>query len=477
MTTSQNADNEKRTLTFAQWIDYVFDHPYVPIGAEQREWYYDRASSGAPLDWWRPDPPVLAEYLARLFENSAGLAERFSPGQLYQGFGFIASRYKSAYFHTALSDEVPVELQKRWLLAIAALFRHLFARVPILLPGSSAEADDPNDMEHIAFECFGNGDLRRIGTSPFFRHLVDPYLDMLGQILMLDSDVCQAAALNELSILVSDHPRQTRDLLTEYLGRSVTLHPKSRAAAEEILRDTNQPPVDAGLDEPLSFEAWIEFVFDHPCCEVETDEPWYYSEDREGGYIWWNARPRMIAKHMTRLFENASSLLERYSEEQVSQGLRFILQYSWYCEQACDDVVPLDLQIRWVRSFVPLYKDVFAKHCSDDCEHDDQGRELRTSLEWTCFMFWHSGSTQHLYELATWIWNKHLTDPVFEVLEQLLAIPSLPCQSSALHALGHLEYHHPARVHALIDDFLSRTPAIDDALKNYASRARAGRNP
>ncbi len=47
------------TLTFEEWVEYVFAWP---VG--EPEWYMRQDEQGRPLDWWKPVPPVLATYLA-----------------------------------------------------------------------------------------------------------------------------------------------------------------------------------------------------------------------------------------------------------------------------------------------------------------------------------------------------------------------------------------------------------------------------
>ena len=174
---------------------------------------------------------------------------------------------------------------------------------------------------------------------------------------------------------------------------------------------------------------------------------------------------------LTRLFGDSGFLVEKYSLEQVNQGLRLICSpVSDYCVTAreCKDK---DLQVKWVLSIKALYRDLFATVCTDFFGHLDAGPEPPSPLNGTCYMFW---DLDCLEVAIIFPGKEHLVDPIFEVLADALKLRSIACQESALHGLGHFQAYHSKRVRGIIDDFLNRNRDLHPDLKDYALNARTG---
>jgi hypothetical protein len=83
-------------------------------------------------------------------------------------------------------------------------------------------------------------------------------------------------------------------------------------------------------------------------------------------------------------------------------------------------------------------------------------------------MIWDMDSIQYAVKIES------LVVPVFGVLEQILALPSLACKESVLHGLGHLYWKHPEDVERIIDSFLARREDVPEELLSYARSARSG---
>jgi len=64
--------------TFDDWVSHVFDHP-----VSQPEWYF--TGDAAP---WEDGFRETVPYLTRLFEGAGVLPDRFTPGQINQGFWY-----------------------------------------------------------------------------------------------------------------------------------------------------------------------------------------------------------------------------------------------------------------------------------------------------------------------------------------------------------------------------------------------------
>lgn len=71
--------------------------------------------------------------------------------------------------------------------------------------------------------------------------------------------------------------------------------------------------------------------------------------------------------------------------------------------------------------------------------------------------------------------RREVFDPhCLDVMEMTLQLPSIACQESALHGLGHWEHAYPDRVKRVIDAFLKANPDVDPELREYALDARVG---
>jgi hypothetical protein len=219
--------------------------------------------------------------------------------------------------------------------------------------------------------------------------------------------------------------------------------------------------------ETLTFEEWVEYVF-----AWEVGEPeWYMRQDDQGRPLnWWKPEPVTIATYLADLFEDAGGLADRYSAYQLNQGFWFLAGTpSGYFHIAREASVPIELQQRWVRAIYPLFRDLFRKVCSRHLSHLDPG--LANPLNSACYMFW---DMDCLEGAAMFPGYEHLVDPIFEVLEQVLALKSPACRESALHGLGHLQQYHPERVRRIIDGFIRESRWSSPRLRLYARRARTG---
>ena len=135
------------------------------------------------------------------------------------------------------------------------------------------------------------------------------------------------------------------------------------------------------------------------------------------------------------------------SVAQVNQGLYFICSHGSEYFHAARESKNKELQVEWVFSILLLYRDLFTKLCSDYFGHLDAGPEPPSPLNETCYMFW---DLDCLEGAAMFPGEEHLVDPIFQVLTGILELPSLACQESALHGLGHLQMSHGKRVQQII---------------------------
>ena len=67
-----------------------------------------------------------------------------------------------------------------------------------------------------------------------------------------------------------------------------------------------------------------------------------------------------------------------------------------------------------------------------------------------------------------------LDQAALTVMEECLALPSVACQESALHGLGHWNMYFPSEVQSIIDSFLKSEKNLRPELLQYAKSARSG---
>ena len=174
--------------------------------------------------------------------------------------------------------------------------------------------------------------------------------------------------------------------------------------------------------------------------------------------------PHAALEYMTRLCEHAWDTLAPLPDEAVARGLRDIFSNgSDYPDALLNENLGWAARQRCIRSIYHLFPQYFSAKCRP------KGPD---PLDDVCFMWW------DVYPLA----GDPAIDPAFarvdrelvEVMGSTLGLDSEACWYSALHALGHWQVHHPARVAALVDGFLMQHPEIDPKLREYALAPREG---
>ncbi|KAB2857356.1 MAG: hypothetical protein F9K46_13050 [Anaerolineae bacterium] len=209
------------------------------------------------------------------------------------------------------------------------------------------------------------------------------------------------------------------------------------------------------MDAEFSFDEWVQYIFDNP----GGDDSWRFHLD-----------PPLVSDsvqldYLTRLFENASSVLTPYSDAQVNNGLWFIGGSALgIVEVLFDEGLAWGRREQCIRAMYGLYADIFAKRCSPHLSHlDEPGANPLNSI---CYMWW---------DLLPILWYEAPFYPVgFEVMRDTLQLDSIACQEGALHGLGHLAFYREDEVAAVIDQFLEQHPNIRPELRTYALAARSG---
>lgn len=226
--------------------------------------------------------------------------------------------------------------------------------------------------------------------------------------------------------------------------------------------------------ESPSFDDWIRHCFDHP---VPPGEVGWYLDSKEPEC---DLPDATIVEYLTRLFSAPLSELERYSDEQIRQGLWYIVGFSDTCRALQDLTIDEARRVACIESMGRLFSELFLPRCTN---------VLSTSSP-SGMRFdgrWHKGAISPLNDVCYMWWDllplcgspgqpewRRCDDAVFGVLEGTLELPSAACQESALHGLGHWAIEYPERVATIVHRYLEQLPG-DSPLREYARAAAVGR--
>jgi hypothetical protein len=214
---------------------------------------------------------------------------------------------------------------------------------------------------------------------------------------------------------------------------------------------------------PRKFADWVRYVFDRPICEPA----WYFETDVDE----FMPEPAQCVAYLTRLFRDPQPILASYSDEQLEQGLWYLVNSS------CSDYMfsLLEPQLPWadrregIRSIAKLFERLFAIRCTERLSHLD--RVESRPLNSVCYVWWDVFPT----------WGRPGNPDYVEVdrellgaMRQILSLGSVACQESALHGLGHWHLNYAADVENAIDEYVARQTALTPELRQYAEAAQQG---
>lgn len=210
---------------------------------------------------------------------------------------------------------------------------------------------------------------------------------------------------------------------------------------------------------PVSFEEWIDHCFDRPVFETA----WYFTSDEPGLEL---AQATTLA-YLTRLFLTSKPSLARFTDEQVSQGLWYIISNtgSDHMYTLVEEELPEADRIVCLRAIAHVYADLFSERCSNCIANAPEAGVLNG----ICYM-WFDIMPIHPTYGAT---RRNFDAAAYEVFQSILALDSIACQEAALHALGHWADGDAGSVCRIIGEHLARMPD-EYILRQYALDAKVG---
>jgi hypothetical protein len=218
----------------------------------------------------------------------------------------------------------------------------------------------------------------------------------------------------------------------------------------------------------LSFDEWLNFVFDHPV----TSPEWYWKINRDD----WNPdkEPKVAVSHITLAFESPTTAFSRFSDAQINQGLWYLVSNSCsnHMFALTNRLVPLAERRQAIAAMYTLFEQIFLPRCSGNLQHlDERVQGDVNPLDIVCYMWW---DLLPLIGDGVGPDQKVITEEILEVLRMILDLDSDACRESALHGLGHWHPYKSKQVEVIIDKFLASNRQIRPELASYAESARKG---
>ena len=175
-----------RESSFDDFVAFLFERDIPP--EKSRPWYWN-AQVIFDLD-------RVCEYYVRMFREPEFLVERFSKGQLEQGFWAIqSSTLGCSAYRLVWNTDLPFARREECVRSMLLLFRNLFATEPLVNAVCMWW-----DSFCYDWHC-GNRKRERGGEDAAMQEVM---FETLTQILALPSEICQGAAIHGLSHL--HHP-------------------------------------------------------------------------------------------------------------------------------------------------------------------------------------------------------------------------------------------------------------------------------
>lgn len=207
------------------------------------------------------------------------------------------------------------------------------------------------------------------------------------------------------------------------------------------------------------FDTFTDFVFDH--------YPVYWQDEKhlrwdEFADIRFNAR--QLVHYYTELFQNPAFLVERFSEEQIKQGLRMdrIPGRTIYRILDTPEIIPQDIE-NFIRSMSGLFEQLFTD----------------MTYGGLCFMWWEVGfgdcggrnsvSGKLNFNDAD---RQGIRRAELETMIKIITLEPLPIQQSAIHGFGHSPYPEKEPI---LRQYLEDNPEHPAWIREYALAAIEGK--
>ena len=174
-------------VNFAQWLDFLFDHPVT-----EPAWHWSTEA-----DQWGGSPAETVSHLTRTFRESGTALLKYSDAQLKQGFWYLVDPGCSDIAFSLVDSKVPEKLRLEAIESIGDLFEYCFAR---RCSDHLSHLDEPG-ANPLNASCYMWWDILPIHgkpEEPARRQTDIAILLVLERTLRLESEACRESALHGL---------------------------------------------------------------------------------------------------------------------------------------------------------------------------------------------------------------------------------------------------------------------------------------
>lgn len=164
----------------------------------------------------------------------------------------------------------------------------------------------------------------------------------------------------------------------------------------------------------LSYDNWLNFVFDHPIHEPlwHLSDEWQYEV----------SSPERVLDYVTKLFTNPAVLIQRFSLPHIEQGFWFLPSQNGLMWLVLVPSIPWPQRYAAIHSIASLFETFFSQV------------ELNTSI----YMWWDSFISYCAWEDRDAVTDRNVLKEIVAVMAQLNANPSARVRQSVQHGVEHL---------------------------------------
>lgn len=223
----------------------------------------------------------------------------------------------------------------------------------------------------------------------------------------------------------------------------------------------------------IPFDGWLNYCFN--VTEAGAPGAGYETErDRVEGLP-----ARAALTYLTQMLNGLPEQVASRGADQTARALWFVFgPAAAYCPAIFDLEGAQDAQLAWVDSLRRAYANVFdAVCCRNGTDPNGRYYDSGNGIDEAVYMLW---DISELADRARLSVAPHLAEPLWNLLDTVLASRTSTCVMSGLHALGHIARDAAPEIQQRVSEAIGRALAGRDRpswISDYAELARSARVP
>jgi len=207
-------------LPFEDWVKEIFDHE-----VRKPEWYWDKDAF-----YWKAPSELTVEYLSQLFGRPLPVLANYSDEQVKQGFWCLISPGASSFMFAVTDETVPLDIRINCVHSIRGVFEQLFDG---LCSEHLSHIDEKGaaPLNSICYMWWDLVPLQLERDAPSKEAISKAALEVMEEILKLDSIACQESALRGLGHWELFYPTEVATIVDQYLKDNPNLRTELKAYA------------------------------------------------------------------------------------------------------------------------------------------------------------------------------------------------------------------------------------------------------